>query len=145
MRVDRKRGKPAVTHYRLLADFGLAALLAVEPLTGRTHQIRIHLADKAMPLAVDPLYGSNRPIVLSDFKPDFIFKKGRTETPLIDRLTLHAYRIEIPATDAASGYIAPLDKKFAATIKMLTKHNSKGPEAFLNKDHFSAILSARAF
>jgi 23S rRNA pseudouridine1911/1915/1917 synthase len=146
MRVDRKRGKPAVTHYRLLADFGLAALLAVEPLTGRTHQIRIHLADKAMPLAVDPLYGSNRPIMLSDFKPGFIFKKGWTETPLIDRLTLHAYRIEIPSAEpAASEYIAPLDKKFAAAIKMLTKHNSKGPEAFLNKDHFSAILSARPF
>ena len=146
MRVDRKRGKPALTRYRLLADFGLAALLAVEPLTGRTHQIRVHLAENGMPLAVDPLYASNRTIMLSNFKSGFTFKKGWTETPLIDRLTLHAYRIKITSGELTdSEYIAPPDKKFAATIKMLTKHNSKGPEAFLNKDHFSAILSARPF
>lgn len=146
MQVDTRRGKPAVTKYRLLADFGLAALLAVEPVTGRTHQIRIHMANKAMPLVIDPLYGSPRPIMLSDFKAGFTFKKGATETPLIDRLTLHAYSIEIPSAGSAPAqYIAPLDKKFAAAIKMLTKHNSKGPEAFLNKDHLSAILDARPF
>jgi 23S rRNA pseudouridine1911/1915/1917 synthase len=124
----------------------MVALLAVEPITGRTHQIRVHLKSIALPLAIDPLYGSTRPIMLSDFKPDFRLKKGKTETPLIDRLTLHAYQLEIPLTDTKpTTYIAKLDKKFAATIKALAKHNPKGPDAFFNPDHPFAILNAMPF
>jgi RluA family pseudouridine synthase len=142
MRVDRKRGKPAITKYNLLADFGMVALLAVEPITIRTHQIRIHLSHKAMPLAIDPLYGSDRPIMLSDFKAGFYMKKSKPEVPLIDRLTLHAYQIEIPPLgDDPTTFIAGLDKKFAATVKMLTKHNPNGPDAFLDKEQYSAILN----
>ena len=144
MRIDRKRGKPAVTHWQLLADFSLVALLVVKPITGRTHQIRVHLKSIDLPLAIDPLYGPTRPIMLSDFKADFRLKKGKTEIPLIDRLTLHAYQIEIPPDlDKLTTFIARLDKKFAATIKALTKHNPKGPDAFLNPDHPPAILNAQ--
>lgn len=144
MRTDPKRGKPAVTRWRLLADFGAVALLAVEPVTGRTHQIRVHLKSIHLPLAIDPLYGSTRPIMLSDFKPDYRPKRDKSEPPLIDRLTLHAYQIEIPADlDKPTMFIARLDKKFAAVIKALAKYNPKGPEAFLNPDHLSAILAAQ--
>lgn len=144
MRVDRKRGKPAVTRWRLLADFGAVALLAVYPITGRTHQIRVHLKNIHLPLAIDPLYGLERPIMLSDFKPDYRPKRGKSETPLIDRLTLHAYQIEIPADlDKPTTFIAKLDKKFAAVIKALAKYNPKGPDAFLNPDHLGAILNAQ--
>ena len=38
---------------------------------------------------------------------------------------------------------ASLNKKFAATIKMLTKHNPKGPQAFVNHDDFSKIINTR--
>jgi 23S rRNA pseudouridine1911/1915/1917 synthase len=144
MCIAPKKGKPAVTDYRLLADFGMVALLAVEPVTGRTHQIRIHMVHKSMPLAIDPLYGATRPIMLSDFKSRFNLKRGKAEIPLIDRLTLHAYQVEIPPIeDEPTIYVARLDKKFAATIKMLTKHNSRGPDAFLDKEQYSAILDAR--
>ena len=145
MRIDPKRGKPALTHWQLLADFGTVALLSVQPITGRTHQIRVHLKSIQLPLAIDPFYGSTRPIMLSDFKTGYRFKKNKSETPLIDRLTLHAYQIEIPQTDTNPAiYVAGLDKKFAATIKALTKHNPNGIEAFLNQDHLAAILSAEA-
>jgi hypothetical protein len=82
--------------------------------------------------------------MLSDFKTDFRLKKGKTETPLIERLTLHAYQIEIPHADnKPTTFVATLDKKFAATIKALTKHNPNGPDAFLDPDHLPAILNAQ--
>jgi RluA family pseudouridine synthase len=158
MCIDRKRGKEAVTNWKLLADFGSIALLAVSPLTGRTHQIRIHLPSIGLPLAIDPLYGNSKPLYLSDFKPAYRLGKNRTEKPLIDRLTLHAYQIEAPLSsdsvipaqagiqeesqsDRPDCFIACLDKKFAATLKMLTKHNPKGTDAFANPAAFSKIMN----
>jgi len=145
MCVTRKKGKGAVTDWKLLADFGLIALLAVNPLTGRTHQIRVHLPNIGLPLTIDPLYGSSRPLFLSDFKPDYRLGKGKIEKPLIDRLTLHAYQLSIEnrKSKIANEFIAGLDKKFAATIKMLTKHNPKGLDAFTDPDDFSKIINTR--
>ena len=168
MRITGKKGKEAVTDWRLLADFDLLSLLAVTPLTGRTHQIRVHLASIGLPVAIDPLYGSSRPILLSDFKSDYRLGIGQLERPLIERLTLHAYQIELPvplchsdrpfchserseesvipakAGIQSSVFIAKLDKKFTATLKMLTKYNRLGPAAFINPDDFSKILNGDA-
>jgi len=143
MVIDKRDGKESVTEWRLLADFNLAALLAVTPLTGRTHQIRVHLSSRGMPLAIDPLYGSTRPIMLSEFKKDYRLNKSGEEIPLIERMTLHAYQLELtePQADRPNRFIARLDKKFAATIKMLTKHNSRGPAAFFNFDEYEKILT----
>jgi 23S rRNA pseudouridine1911/1915/1917 synthase len=61
--VDRQRmavtpgGKPAVTHYRVLRRFRAHALLRVKLETGRTHQIRVHMAHVRFPLLGDPVYG----------------------------------------------------------------------------------------
>ena len=156
MCIARKKGKEAVTHWKLLADFGTVALLAVEPLTGRTHQIRVHLPHIGLPLAIDPLYGNRRPLFLSDFKTDYRLAKGQTEKPLIERLTLHAYQLSFRAQPQAKSrnlidnslnhpvyFIARLDKKFATTIKMLTKHNPNGLNAFANPDDFSRIVNTQ--
>jgi len=165
MCIGRKKGKEAVTNWKLLADFGAVALLAVSPITGRTHQIRVHLPYIGLPLAIDPLYGSSRSLFLSDFKTDYRLARDQTEKPLIERLTLHAYqlsfRVETPfllsqeSTGAESRnliansfngpemFIAGLDKKFTATIKMLTKHNPKGADAFVSPDDFSRLINTR--
>ena len=52
-------GKPAVTHYELLEAFRRAALLSVRLETGRTHQIRVHMAAIRHPCVGDPLYGAD--------------------------------------------------------------------------------------
>jgi len=63
---DRKRmavvagGRRAVTHFRVLERFDGCALLAVRLETGRTHQIRVHMADVSHPLIGDPVYGRRR-------------------------------------------------------------------------------------
>ena len=55
--VDPQNGKPALTQFRLLAQNGKRALIEAHPLTGRTHQIRVHLAESSFPIVGDTLYG----------------------------------------------------------------------------------------
>ena len=50
-------GKPAVTHYRVLERFAAHTFIAVRLETGRTHQIRVHMAAQKYPLVGDPVYG----------------------------------------------------------------------------------------
>ena len=61
MGVDPK-GKPSETHYKVLKTQGRATLLEVQPVTGRRHQIRVHLYHFGHPVLGDPLYGQERPV-----------------------------------------------------------------------------------
>ncbi len=145
MEVDLKNGKDAQTKWELVADFGSVSLLSARPITGRTHQIRVHLQYAGTPLAVDPLYGRNQAIMLSSFKADYKLGKYEKEKPLIDRLTLCAYQLEIK--DFLDGrrlsLIAPLEKKFKATIKMLTKYNPHGLDAFIKEENLERLLDSQ--
>ncbi len=132
MRIDERDGKPSRTRVRVLERFRGFTLLACEPLTGRTHQIRVHLAELGFSLAVDPLYGRRNAFLLSEIKRGFRKKPGRSETPLIGRLTLHAAEIAFPRPDRALAehepaapelvrVESPLPKDFALALRQLAK------------------------
>ncbi|MDD5135280.1 MAG: pseudouridine synthase [Phycisphaerae bacterium] len=144
--VDLKHGKDAQTKWQTLADFGSISLVAVRPVTDITHQIQVHMHYAGMPLAIDPLYGQGEPIMLSSFKYSYRLGKFAEEKPLIDRLTLCDYEliIENYPDDKELRLIAPLEKKFKATVKMLTKYNTSGIEAFVEEETFNRLVNAEA-
>lgn len=60
MAINEKNGKPAVTHYKVLERFGNYTYIECQLETGRTHQIRVHMASKGHPLLGDALYGPTK-------------------------------------------------------------------------------------
>ena len=58
LREIREDGKPSVTRFRVLERNGQTAVLELEPITGRTHQLRLHCAYMGYPILGDPQYGS---------------------------------------------------------------------------------------
>jgi 23S rRNA pseudouridine955/2504/2580 synthase/23S rRNA pseudouridine1911/1915/1917 synthase len=123
MAVVKHGGRPAKTAWRVEESFRGFALLRCFPKTGKTHQIRVHLAHIGLPLAIDPLYGSGEGILLSTFKRGYRTSRGEEERPLIDRLTLHAHRLTFLARDGASVAVeSPLPKDFRAVLTQLRRN-----------------------
>jgi 23S rRNA pseudouridine1911/1915/1917 synthase len=117
----RTDGKPALTRYLVIERLAGHTLLECHPETGRRHQIRVHLAAIGHPLAVDPLYGGGRAVLLSHHKSGYQPSARRPERPLLDRLTLHAGRITLthPTTGAPLTIEAPWPKDFRAAVRQL--------------------------
>ena len=82
--------REAVTEYRILEEFDQYALAEISPRTGRTHQIRVHMAKIRTPVACDQLYGREKRIYLSELagRP-----REPREEPIIKRQALHARSI----------------------------------------------------
>ena len=95
----RPDGRPARTHYRVLGTFDSRALVELELETGRTHQIRVHMAHLGCPLTGDFLYGAE-------------------DRALIARPALHSARLELvhPVTGERLRFAAPLPADMAALI-----------------------------
>ncbi len=128
MRVDEEGGKPARTVISVEERFRGFTLVRCQPITGRTHQLRVHLAEIGHSLAVDPLYGRRSALLLSEIKAGYRPKPGRSESPLIERLTLHAWRLSFPADRERNGgedveitVEAPLPSDFERALKQLRK------------------------
>jgi len=100
-------GKPARTEVEVVEGFDGYTLVRCIPRTGRTHQIRVHMAHAGFPLVVDRAYGRRDALLLSEFKPGYRAKRGMPERPLIDRLTLHAHEIVIPPLSFDPGDASP--------------------------------------
>lgn len=126
MCVVRKHGKGAVTDFKVLERFGAYTLLECHPQTGRTHQIRVHLAASGWPILNDPFYGNDTRLMLSDLKRGY---KGREdERPLLARLALHASALTIthPVSRERVTITAPLPHDFEVALKYLRKFAGAG-------------------
>jgi len=133
MCVVKKHGKASVTEFSVREKFpqpaGRPAFACLEcrPLTGRTHQIRVHLAATGTPILNDPFYGDATQLLLSDLKRGY---KGRAdERPLLARLALHAGTLTFthPVSRARLTITAPLPKDFEVALKYLRKFARPGP------------------
>ncbi|MEP2025894.1 MAG: RNA pseudouridine synthase [Reichenbachiella sp.] len=91
---DKRSGKEAVTLLRPKHFFKDYTLVEAKPITGRTHQIRVHLAYLNFPICGDELYGGE-PIFLSSIKKGFKSKPNQEERPLFNRVGLHSRSIKL--------------------------------------------------
>jgi RluA family pseudouridine synthase len=120
MRIDPKQGKKSKTIFDVAEKFSGYTALTCRPLTGRTHQIRIHLKHAGFPIIGDKLYGG-KPLWLSRLKKDFRLKPGREERPLLARVALHAQELQLPhpVTGATVTITAPVPKDMRVALRYL--------------------------
>ena len=118
--VPQSRGKPAVTRYRVERRFGsqgsnLAALLECRLLTGRTHQIRVHLAHIGHSVIGDPVYGTRVRRAIASLGP------AGAEVAAFSRQALHARLLGFthPATGEALRFESALPEDMARLISSL--------------------------
>lgn len=95
MRVDQRHGKRSRTEFTVRERYKGMTLLECRPLTGRTHQIRIHLAYLKLPILGDSVYGGPQ-LLLSSLKKDYRLKRNQVERPLISTTALHAEQLNFP-------------------------------------------------
>ena len=119
--VDRKRmavvssGRPAMTHYRVQEKFSQHTYLRVKLETGRTHQIRVHMAHIRHPLVGDPVYGGRLKL------PRGCSNVLQQTLQLFGRQALHALRLELehPACHEQIAWESPLPKDFENLLNAL--------------------------
>jgi 23S rRNA pseudouridine1911/1915/1917 synthase len=119
MAVVRRGGKSAVTHWRVLERFGVAALVEARLESGRTHQIRVHFAHLGMPVVGDPVYGGRGKKQLSGAESE----RTLADTLLagLPRQALHAHELalEHPVTGAPMRWTSAVPEPFARALSLL--------------------------
>ncbi|MCP3061762.1 RNA pseudouridine synthase [Myxococcus sp. K38C18041901] len=119
MRVARPgeaEAKPSRTRVRPVESFDQATLVEAEPLTGRTHQIRVHLLSLGHPLLMDHQYGRDTALTEKDLG-------GEGDGVVLERTPLHAARVEWPALPGvvARGVDAPLPEDMVRARDLLRR------------------------
>lgn len=119
-----RSGKPSITHYKVLQNFGLYSLVEFNIETGRTHQIRVHMQDLGHPIVCDELYGTAEPILLSKLKRKYNMSRNQLEEkPLLSRLALHAHTLDFTTpADVQMHLEAELYRDMQATLTQLEKN-----------------------
>jgi 23S rRNA pseudouridine1911/1915/1917 synthase len=114
-------GREAVTHYQVIATFGhgpepIASLLECRLETGRTHQVRVHLASIGTPLIGDPVYGQGFKSKLRKLP-----KPAQEKLAGFDRQALHAARLSFvhPVSGTLLEFNSPLPEDFAMIVEAL--------------------------
>ena len=115
-------GKPSQTVFNTLDIYKAHSLISCRPITGRTHQIRVHLSHLGAPIVGDANYGG-RPFYLSQIKHRYNLKKYTEERPLMSRLALHAINLRFQLLNGDYQQIeAAYPKDFRVLIQQLDKN-----------------------
>ncbi|MFT7120198.1 MAG: RluA family pseudouridine synthase [Neolewinella sp.] len=118
------KGKYAMSVFKVMETFGHQfSLIGAQIFTGRTHQIRVHLAYAGYPLMVDPYYGKRDEFKLSEVKRRFNLRKEEEERPLLNRVPLHAFRLAFDHPDSGERmeFEAEMPKDMRAVVNQLRK------------------------
>lgn len=120
--VNNRQGKPSETSFTTLAIFRNYSLIECRPLTGRTHQIRVHLAELNAPIIGDEFYGG-KPFFLSNIKKKYNLKKASEERALIQRFALHASELALNGVEGNSYHFeADYPKDFRVLVEQMGKN-----------------------
>lgn len=119
-------GREARTDYRVEEIFNGYSLIECHPHSGRTHQIRVHLASIRLPIACDKLYGREKTIYSSDLAGE---KRTPGETPVMERHALHAANIIFshPCTGEEMNFSAPMPGDMSSLVENLRKYRPGKP------------------
>jgi RluA family pseudouridine synthase len=116
------RGKPAQTYFTTLETYSKHTLMECRPLTGRMHQIRLHLAYLKAPIVGDVLYGGEH-FYLSSVKRNFNVSQGTEEQPFIKRFALHSTKLGFQLLNGEQvEVLAPYAKDFQVLVKNLQQY-----------------------
>lgn len=116
-------GKESRTILNTLETFRRHSLIACQPVTGRMHQIRLHLLYRNAPIVGDDLYGAE-PLYLSSLKRHFKLAQGTEEQPVIGRFALHAHELAFRGmADEEIRATSPYPKDFAVLVKLLRQYS----------------------
>jgi 23S rRNA pseudouridine1911/1915/1917 synthase len=113
--------KPALSYYEVLERFRGFTLVKVQPRTGRTHQIRVHLLHAGCPVLADKIYGGRDSLKASDLDPAI---PRTADEVLIERQALHAFRLRFrhPRTEQWIEAEAPLPPDMRRVLDRLRMH-----------------------
>jgi 23S rRNA pseudouridine955/2504/2580 synthase len=121
VKISKREGKPAQTYFNTIRSYRQHTLVECKPVTGRMHQIRIHLATLQASITGDDMYGG-KPFFLSSVKRGFNLKKQTEEQPIMRRMALHAQALTFATLAGETKTVeAPYPKDFQALIRQLEK------------------------
>ncbi|MXV50546.1 RNA pseudouridine synthase [Pedobacter sp. HMF7647] len=122
--ISRSEGKAAETWFNSLRYFKHYTLVECRPVTGRMHQIRIHLATQKASIAGDDMYGG-KPVFLSKIKRGYYLGKDQEELPIMKRFALHAKEVTFTLLDGTEKTItAGYPKDFETLLKQLERFDT---------------------
>lgn len=122
--IDRANGKDAETIFTSIRYFKHFTLVECKPITGRMHQIRIHLATQHAAIVGDAMY-RGKPVYLSQIKKrGFTMSKDEEELPIMKRFALHSKRTDFTIDGKSYSFEAEYPKDFATLLKQLEKFDT---------------------
>jgi 23S rRNA pseudouridine1911/1915/1917 synthase len=120
---DDNDARDACSYYEVIERFRGFSFCRVQPRTGRTHQIRVHLASVGCPVLADKVYSGRDKLLLSDLVSGL---ESESDQVLLSRQALHAHRLRFkhPRKGTVVEIKAPLPEEFERTLEALRRYRA---------------------